>query len=846
MAENEILSGLNPQQREAVITTEGPLLVLAGAGSGKTSVLTRRIAWILFSGLAQRQSILAVTFTNKAAKEMAQRVELLCGPGYFANLGTFHSVCSRWLRQHSEALGLSSQFTIYDSAAQLVVIKAVLKELNLDDKVFPPRTMLSKVSHYKNYDTSLASLLSSANVHDRTMGEIYKLYDSKLRQNSALDFDDILRFAVKMLMDHPEILQKYQELFKYILVDEYQDVNPVQYNLLRLLAGTRHNICAVGDDDQSIYGFRGADISIILRFEDDYPECKIIKLEQNYRSTQEILNAANALVKHNQGRKDKSLWSSQSPGGLPILYGAYDGRSEASFVAQRIEEAVLRGYRYGDIAVLYRANAQSRTFEEVFLNKAIPYELIGGNKFYDRKEIKDVLAHLCLLVNRDDTVSLGRVLGLLPGVGDGSVQKLAVYAARYRIPFYDSLIHWKDAGIKAGIGGSLEATYKWLNEQSFEAVSQRKPVRDLVEEVLSFTHYRARLTEESTTEAQARLENLEELLSVVAEYDTKFTGDGVPLDGFLSEVSLLSDQDSVNEAQDRVTMMTIHTSKGLEYPIVFLTGLEEDCLPHFRSVEKGDDSEGVEEERRLAYVGITRAKQRLFLTYAQTRFVHGNNFSRHVSRFVEEIREECLQSLGNVARHHEEDDEFAIGSGRSGQYGRRWRSNQDCSAKAGPSRQIVGHAANRAAKELARSTSASKAASSGDTNWGLSPRRLEWAKLAAHFPSGKKVLHKVFGEGTVVSVERDLIKVRFASGKERSLQATFLSEAESSTASTPVAKIGSGQAGSPGTVKVGAIVEHPRWGRGVVTGVESTTASVKFPTIKVTMAVKDLAGRTLS
>lgn len=814
MATHPILQDLNPPQQEAVVTTEGPVLVLAGAGSGKTRVLTRRIAWLLDSGKARRHNILSVTFTNKAAREMAERISHLCGPGRFPNLGTFHSVCSRWLRRHAERLGIQPQFTIYDSSEQLVVMKAVLKEMNLDDKRFPPRGMLSKVSHQKNHLISADQLLKSLSPMDRDHGRMHQLYDQRLRANNAMDFDDLLVKTVELFQQHPDLLAEYQELLRYILIDEYQDVNPVQYELVRLLAGQRRNLCAVGDDDQSIYGFRGADLEILMRFESDFPDARIIKLEQNYRSTQPILDVANALVRHNQARKGKNLWTDQGRGAKPRVHCAADGREEALFLVRQLPELRRAGHRLNDVVVLYRTNAQSRLLEEALIQGAVPYNIVGGLRFYDRKEIKDVLAHLRVLLNPADTLSLRRMLDLMKGVGDTSITRVEEFARSSGMTMYDAL--GQAPGVPARAAAMMQGLREWMDPLMARLRQEPVAVTEVVVEVLKGSRYRELLAEENTVEAEARLENLDELLNVTGEFDRAFEGDGSPLEAFLAEVSLLSDQDTYAEEQDRITLMTVHTAKGLEFPVVFVAGLEEETFPHARSIEDGETA-AMEEERRLAYVAITRARERLYLTYAQQREMRGARFPKRMSRFLKEIPEEMLDAPGQALSQprYVDDDGPAIGSGR-------WQGWGRTAGTAAPPPRVKTFSGEEARKRIEPSKL---------------PRAEREAAAAAKFAVGGKVTHKVFGGGTVTKVERDVITVAFESGKERTLSQDFLIPvAGAPVAETPRPSV----VGAPtAPLQVGDRVRHSRWGNGVVKSADRASVTVVFPGITLNMSQEE-------
>lgn len=807
MSIHPILQGLNPPQLEAVTRTEGPLLVLAGAGSGKTRVLTRRIAWLLEKGLARRHQLLAVTFTNKAAREMSQRIEALCGPGRFPFLGTFHSVCCRWLRLFGERLGIPAGFTIYDSSEQLVVMKAALKQLNLDEKRFPPRSTLSRVSHAKNHLVDAERLLHSSNPLEREVGRAFALYEERLKASGALDFDDLLVRTVQLFREHPDLLEQFQEQLAYILIDEYQDVNPVQYELVRMLASRRRNLCVVGDDDQSIYGFRGADLTIMLRFEQDYPEARVVKLEQNYRSTQAILDLANALVRHNTGRKDKNLWCDQGKGVLPRVFSAADGRDEAHFVVGMMKRLHEQGRSFQDMVVLYRTNAQSRLLEETLNSRGVPYDIVGGLRFYERKEIKDVLAYLRLLANPADSISLRRVLDFTEGVGETSIQRLESFARVRGVPAFSALGLASEAGVRGKAAEKMQALKAWMEPLMQRVESERIGVTELLVEVLSQSGYRSALQTEAEVkvESQARLENLEEFLNVTGEFDQGAGDEESPLQAFLGQVSLISDQDTYQEAVDRVTLMTVHTAKGLEFPVVFLAGLEEETFPHLRALEEGDS--GMEEERRLCYVGITRAREQLFLSWARSREMRGIRLPRRISRFLKEVPEKLLDApdLALGSGRYLDDEGPAIGSGR-------WRG------ASGPERPAFSRPprVQAARGEAARS----RVAEIGAVRAG--PRAEREAEVAGRFPVGTPVTHKVFGQGTVQGVERDLVTVLFDSGKQRTLKQDFLQTSSPSTQARPK--------------ECGDRIRHPRWGNGVVKAVDSQNVTVIFPGITVTMS----------
>jgi DNA helicase II / ATP-dependent DNA helicase PcrA len=645
---DSLLNGLNPAQQKAVETTEGPLLIVAGAGSGKTRVLTNRVAYLLGEKRVHPWNLLAITFTNKAAREMKERISRLVGPeAEDIWISTFHSMCVRMLRKDIERIGYSRNFTILDTSDQLTVIKQVLKELNLDPKQHNPRSLLHQISSAKNKLISAREMKERAGSFlEEITAKVYEAYQNKLRANQSLDFDDLLVETVRLFHSVPEVLDYYQKKFQYIHVDEYQDTNHVQYVLVNMLAAKHRNICVVGDSDQSIYRFRGADITNILNFERDYSDATVIKLEQNYRSTKTILNAANGVIAHNTERKPKNLWTENRQGEPIQLYEADNEHDEAYFVADTIVKGRQNGQNYSDFAVLYRTNAQSRVIEEVFLKSNIPYQMVGGMKFYERREIKDLLAYLRLVVNPDDDLSLTRVINVPKrGIGQATVEKIATYADSQGISMYRALMEADRIGLTARFMKPLGEFATLIRDLS--AMMEYLTASEMTEEVLTRTGYREELKKEDTLEAASRLENIEEFLSVTQEFEQK--NEDKTLVAFLTELALVSDvdhlEDEGEESGDAVTMMTLHSAKGLEFPEVFLVGMEEGIFPHTRTME--DDRE-LEEERRLAYVGITRAEKKLYLTRARTRMLFGQTSANPPSCFLREIPPELLEPVGKA------------------------------------------------------------------------------------------------------------------------------------------------------------------------------------------------------
>jgi DNA helicase-2/ATP-dependent DNA helicase PcrA len=699
-----LLDQLNPVQLDAVTYTEGPLLILAGAGSGKTRVLTHRIAYLLEQGLAAPDEVLAITFTNKAAAEMKDRVALLVGPDSRKMwVSTFHAFCARVLRIHAEKLGYRREFTIYDSGDQVRLVRRCITELGKDPKRFNPRAFHAQISTAKNLLLDASDYLRQTEGYmAENVAEVYDLYQKRLYENNAMDFDDLIMQTVALLEVFPEVRERYQRRFKYIHVDEYQDTNHAQYRLVNILAATHRNLCVVGDDDQSVYSFRGADIRNILDFERDYPEAKVVRLEQNYRSTQTILDAANAVVANNASRKAKELWTAGDEGERIRVFTAADDYAEARFVVSEILRLVESGASLRDMAVFYRTNAQSRTLEDVLVREGVPYQIVGGVRFYERAEIKDAMAYLSVISNQNDSVSLERIVNVPKrGLGATSVARLQEYASRNGISLYDALSEVDEAGLT----GKARKACSEVRElfEGWRVAAREVPPSEIIEAVLDESGYRAELQAENTVEAESRLENLQELVNAAAEYERVELE--ATLDGFLQEQALFSEADRLT-GEGRVTLMTLHNAKGLEYEHVFVVGMEEGTFPHARSM----DEQNLEEERRLAYVGITRAKKTLTLSYARVRSTYGEREYQMPSRFLSEIPEK-----------------FKAGS-------------------------VPGVSSRGAA---------------GRGGWGSAlPRRgerSEEALVSAAFSAGERVRHAKFGVGEVVEAQDGKVVVRFGS-----------------------------------------------------------------------------------
>jgi len=640
-----LLEDLNPVQAEAVRQTEGPVLIVAGAGSGKTRALTHRIAYLIREHGVSPYAILAITFTNKAAREMAERVEGLLGERIARGMWilTFHSACARILRREHQHLGLPSSFTIYDEADTERLLAQVLKDLNIDPKRFPPRAMAAAIGKAKDHVLGADEFAQLAgNFYEQTVAKVYQGYEQRKLAAGALDFDDLIAETVRLFRKHPEVLEHYQERFRYILIDEYQDTNRAQYQLVNLLAAKYRNVCVVGDADQGVYSWRGATIQNLLDFERDYPDAAVFLMEQNYRSTKAILEVANALIFHNLQRKPKSLWTEEQQGELPVRFRAQNEHEEALFVAEEAHRLVEEGaYRYADMAVFYRTNAQSRVLEDVFIRGGLPYKVVGGLRFYQRKEVKDVLAYLRLLVNPQDVISARRVINTPKrGIGDQTVAALEGFAVTEGVPFLEVCRRVEEIGSLGPRSRGAVAGFVQVMDRLAQALESGSGAPGMVEAAATESGYLLELESERTIEAEGRIENIKELVGVATEHEERFPDEG--LAGFLEQVALVSEQDEYDEQASAVTLMTLHNAKGLEFPVVFIVGLEDGVFPHYRSM--GDSAE-LEEERRLAYVGITRARERLYLCHAWSRSLFGTTSYNPPSRFLSEIPAELLRSI---------------------------------------------------------------------------------------------------------------------------------------------------------------------------------------------------------
>lgn len=716
-----LLNGMNPQQENAVKTTEGPLLIMAGAGSGKTRVLTHRIAYLVVEKEVYPSKILAITFTNKAAREMRERIDGLLGNGTTESMwvSTFHSMCVRILRRNIDRIGYSKNFSILDSSDQLTVVKNVMKQLNIDTKRYEPRSILSAISSAKNEciiaDTYKANS-NPNNPYEKVVAQVYEGYEKRLRKNQSLDFDDLIMTTITLFERVPEVLDYYQNKFQYIHVDEYQDTNHSQYKLVQMLAQKFKNICVVGDSDQSIYRWRGADIGNILSFEKDYPNAKVILLEQNYRSTKRILQAANDVIEHNESRYPKKLRTDNLDGEKIVLYKAATEYDETQFVVQTIQKLMETENRsLDDFAILYRTNAQSRVMEEVLVKSNMTYQIVGGTKFYDRKEIKDLLAYLRLIANNDDDLSLARIINEPKrSIGATSFEKIATYAIEQDRSIFDAMKEVLFMGLTSKAANAVEKFHELI--EGFTKMQDYLSVTELVEQVIDKSGYREMLQNEKTIEAESRLENIEEFLSVTKAFEER--SEDKSLVAFLTDLALVADIDAVDKedtSKGSIILMTMHSAKGLEFPVVFIIGMEENIFPHSRSL---DDAAEMEEERRLAYVGITRAEQRLYLTCAGSRTLYGRSSYNMPSRFLREISDEVIEQISRASNQIESDN-LPFGAGRN--------------SRVQSQRRTLGNVQSKPQIASLQSTG-------GD--------QLEWR-------AGDKAVHGKWGTGTVVSVKGD-------------------------------------------------------------------------------------------
>ncbi|GMX67471.1 DNA helicase PcrA [Paenibacillus elgii] len=736
---------LNPQQRRAVEATEGPLLIMAGAGSGKTRVLTHRIAYLIGTRKAAPWSILAITFTNKAAREMQERVSALVGPqGQDIWVSTFHSMCVRILRRDISRIGFTSNFTILDSGDQLSVIKNCMKEMNIDSKKFEPKAVQAAISNAKNELLTPEKFERKiGDYFDGIVAKVYSSYQRKLKANNSLDFDDLIMTTIELFQQVPEVLDFYQNKFQYLHVDEYQDTNRAQYMLCRMLADKYKRICVVGDSDQSIYRWRGADISNILDFEKDYPNATTILLEQNYRSTSNILNAANKVIANNTGRKPKNLWTDKGDGQKIRLYQADSEHEEGYFITGEIRKNVDKGRRFSDHAILYRTNAQSRVVEEILIKSDIPYQIVGGIKFYDRKEIKDILAYLRLISNPDDDISFARIVNVPKrGIGDTTVERLGAAAGQFGVSMFAMLENVDSMEIGAKARNAL-ADFRDMIENLYRMVDYLS-VTELTEKMLEMSGYREELKRENTIESQARLENIDEFLSVTMDFEKR--NEDKSLVSFLTDLALIADIDSMNQdpeaGKQGVVLMTMHSAKGLEFPVVFIMGLEEGVFPHSRALM---DNEELEEERRLAYVGITRAEEELFLTCARMRTLFGRTTANAPSRFLQELPQELLETV-----------RAGGGFSRGGAATPAWAGGERRFGSAGG----FGGAPAQAGRTPVSFRSGPSAAAGG-----AAPKAAAPAAQATDFAMGDKVSHGKWGTGVVVAIK--------GSGDDTELQIAF-------------------------------------------------------------------------
>lgn len=744
MNKEELINGLNDKQKEAVLATDGPCLVIAGAGSGKTKVLTHKIAYDIESGI-KPWNILAITFTNKAANEMKERIEKLIGDAAKDLwMGTFHSICVRILRRYIDRIGYKTDFVIFDTSDQKTLIKECLKTLKVDDKIFTDRGVLSEISNGKNemLEPKAYGVKYAGDFRKKTIAEIYELYQRRLRENNAIDFDDIINFTIKILSENPDVLDYYTEKFKYILVDEYQDTNKAQFTLVSLLASKYGNVTAVGDNDQGIYSFRGADISNILNFERDFPGTRIIKLEQNYRCTGNILKAANAVIKHNENKYDKKLWTENEEGHLPCIYCGEDEYDEGRYIVEQINHLKTEEYyKNSDFTILYRMNAQSRAIEDILMREGIPYKVIGGLKFYERKEIKDIIAYLRLIHNSADNLSLKRIINEPKrGIGKTSIEQIQEISDKTGNSMYEIIRNAQEYGLTRVFSNSRDFI------EQIEYLKSKKDelkISDLIKETLNKTGYTKALENENSVEAETRIENLEEFLTVAIEFEEESADN--TLAEFLENITLSSDIDGMEDQDDSVTLMTLHSAKGLEFPVVFLVGMEEGIFPGYKSI---GEPQALEEERRLFYVGITRAKQYLYLTCAKHRTIFGSTSYNQVSRFVKEIPEELLEGYAEVVERKSADkEEFK-------DYGYRWSYGKGQTVKTFKMSEEDKSAVAKTIGEQGTKSEYQYRTAESFLNSIKQNNQTNDVDLSK-YQVGQRVYHKKFGEGTITKLEQE-------------------------------------------------------------------------------------------
>lgn len=735
----EILDGLNDKQYEAVTTVEGPCLVIAGAGSGKTKVLTHKIAYLIGEKGAKPWDIIAITFTNKAANEMKERIANLVGDdAKDIWMGTFHSICVRILRRFIDRIGFDSSFIIFDTSDQKTLVKGCLKDLAIDDKLFTDRSVLSEISNAKNemLDPVAYTARVKGDFRKEKIATVYELYQKRLRENNAIDFDDIINYTIRILMENPDVLEYYANKFKYVLVDEYQDTNKAQFTLITLFASKNGNITVVGDNDQGIYSFRGADISNILNFEKDFPGTKIIKLEQNYRCTQNILKAANSVIKNNEVKYKKELWTQNDEGNLPKVYQAENEYDEAVYIVEQIEHLRREEYyKYSDFAVLYRMNTQSRAIEDILRRENIPYKIVGGLKFYERKEIKDIIAYLRLIQNSNDNLSLKRIINEPKrGIGKTSLERIEQIAITNETSMYEVI---KDAE-QYGLNRVYLNSREFVNViEELKSKREELSISELIKLTLKKTGYTKALENENTVEAENRIANLDEFLTVAIEFEEEFAENS--LSEFLEGITLSSDLDNMEEAEESVTLMTLHSAKGLEFPAVFLVGMEEGIFPGYQSMMEPKE---LEEERRLCYVGITRAKENLFLTCSKQRTVFGSTSHNPVSRFLNEIPEDLLEGYQDAFGEKSNKTEMFKDSPFSWTYGSK--NSTPVKTYKIEERQPVVAASSKSANTGFVFKTAESFLSNLNKNKEVD---------LSQYGEGVRVFHKKFGEGTISLVE---------------------------------------------------------------------------------------------